>query len=169
MSQFVSLLQFSLWEVTLHYNMLPCWAPTSQSCVIVCKPPNKGSTYGHMEQLIVFFFISSSKHCRGKLKLWLCSVVGLSGTHVWTNIPTVTFPHTLTYNPPAQLWLYWGNIMTQTLLVYTGALRELIMARTLLYWDSLFTLCFIECINKALGSGATFTTPLMLLVALITF
>lgn len=146
----------------------PAGLPTSQSCVIVCKPPNKGSTYGHMEHIIVFF-ISSSKHCWGKLELWLCSVVGLSGTHVWTNIPTVTFPHTLTYNPPAQLWLYWGNIMTQTLLVYTGALRELIMARTLLYWDSLFTLCFIECINKALGSGATFTTPLMLLVALITF
>lgn len=41
------------------------------------------------------------------------------------------------------------------------------MAKTLL--RPLFTLSVIEYINKALGSGATFTAPLMLLVALITF
>lgn len=52
------------------------------------------------------------------------------------------------------------------MLEYKG---ELIMARALFLLRPLFTLCFIERINKALGSGATFSAPLMLMVTLITF
>lgn len=66
------------------------------------------------------------------------------------------------------LWLYWGNRNGPGPDCLHWSIKWASGGQSSSLLRPLFTLTFIELINKALGSGAVFTSPLLLLVAFIT-
>lgn len=66
------------------------------------------------------------------------------------------------------LWLYCGNRNGPGPACLHWSIKWASGGQSSSLLRPLFTLTFIELINKALGSGAVFTSPLLLLVAFIT-
>lgn len=109
------------------------------------------------------FFISN----RTMRDIWVHYSAQCIAQHTWTDA-SWWVPTSADTQSSMALWLYWGHRNGPGPACLHWSIKWASGGQSSSLLRPLFTLTFIELINKALGFGAGLTSPLLLLVAFIT-